>query len=101
MPSFISYELNKEDPLYETKSLFIGPKIEMAFKANGPKAKYMSKLRLALLNEADKVEEYGEILKSQGEFTAISMENEMKMLRVIKKLCHEKLSEFKRTKIGD
>ena len=37
LPSFISYELNKEDPLYEAKSKIVGPKIEMAFNISGPK----------------------------------------------------------------
>ena len=58
-------------------------------------------MRLALIDEPALIEELGPIYKKNGQINPVNLENEMKMMRLIKKMCYEKLGKFKTTKLGD
>ena len=54
-----------------------------------------------MIDDSTLIEELGPIFKKNGQINPVSLENEMKMFRLIKKMCHEKLAKFKTTKMGD
>ena len=68
---------------------------------NGPKDMPLSKLRLAVVDEPEVFEQRAKEYKETGKIEAFSIENEMRMLMLLKKMGHARLNKFNRTSFGD